>query len=177
MAPYTRPQLWVLLAITILGGLGVAVGHWRRAHPDLTERIERFDASYAGVPAAGARADPAPERVALTDARARSRGTTAPVVTRASDPGTRVDGGPRWSPSRSAGRSRKRQATEGPVDLNRATVQDLGGLPGVGPALARRIVASREQTGRFGSVDDLRRVTGLGPGRLGRLRGLVTVSE
>ncbi len=61
--------------------------------------------------------------------------------------------------------------------MNRATIQDLDRLPGVGPALARRIVTSREQTGRFESVDDLRRVAGLGPVRLGRLRGFVTVAE
>jgi competence protein ComEA len=61
--------------------------------------------------------------------------------------------------------------------LNRATIQDLDRLPGVGPALARRIVTSREQAGRFESVDDLRRVAGLGPVRLGRLRGFVTVAE
>jgi competence protein ComEA len=61
--------------------------------------------------------------------------------------------------------------------LNRATIQDLDRLPGVGPTLARRIITAREQAGRFESVDDLRRVAGLGPVRLGRLRGFVTVAE
>ncbi len=34
MGLYSRSQLWVLLAITALGGAGLAVGAWRRAHPE-----------------------------------------------------------------------------------------------------------------------------------------------
>jgi competence protein ComEA len=36
-------------------------------------------------------------------------------------------------------------------------------LPGVGPVLARRIIADREQRGPFGSIANLRRVKGIGP--------------
>jgi len=60
--------------------------------------------------------------------------------------------------------------------VNRATADALRELPGIGPVLAARIVETRERTGRFGSIDDLRRVRGLGPSRLDRLRPLVTVA-
>lgn len=50
-------------------------------------------------------------------------------------------------------------------------------LPGVGPALAARIVAAREAIGRFHSVDDLDRVRGLGRAKVERLRPLVVVGE
>ncbi|HEX6071021.1 MAG TPA: helix-hairpin-helix domain-containing protein [Longimicrobiaceae bacterium] len=62
------------------------------------------------------------------------------------------------------------------VDLNRATEAELEALPGIGPALAARIVASREEHGRFARIGDLARVPGIGPALLERLAPLVTVS-
>jgi competence ComEA-like helix-hairpin-helix protein len=61
-----------------------------------------------------------------------------------------------------------------PVDLNTADEATLETLPGVGPALARRIVEARKQR-PFESVDDLIRVRGIGPATVRRLRGRVRV--
>lgn len=62
-----------------------------------------------------------------------------------------------------------------PLDLNRATAAELERLPGIGPALAARIVAYRDSIGRFRTVDDLDRVRGIGPVLLERLRPHVSV--
>jgi competence protein ComEA len=62
-----------------------------------------------------------------------------------------------------------------PVDLNTATVADLDALPGVGPVIAGRIVAWRQQNGRFNRVDDLAEVQGIGAATLEKLRPLVRV--
>ena len=62
-----------------------------------------------------------------------------------------------------------------PVDPNRAAEAELRALPGIGPALARRIVQSRQTDGRFRSAEDLRRVPGIGPSTLERLRGRLEV--
>ncbi len=51
----------------------------------------------------------------------------------------------------------------GPVDVNRASVEELTALTGIGPALAARIVAYREENGPFSSVDELECVQGIGP--------------
>lgn len=55
------------------------------------------------------------------------------------------------------------------IDVDRAGVADLQRLPGVGPALAKRIVADREDRGAFGGTAGLDRVPGIGPAMLARL--------
>ncbi len=75
----------------------------------------------------------------------------------------------------------QRRTTEspptGPLDLNRATARELEALPGLGPALARRILAYRESHGPFRAVRELEQVSGIGPGRLAKLGGLLCVKE
>jgi competence ComEA-like helix-hairpin-helix protein len=56
------------------------------------------------------------------------------------------------------------------IDPNRAGLEALQRLPGVGPATAAAIVASREAEGPFRTADDLMRVRGIGPAKLGRMR-------
>lgn len=70
-----------------------------------------------------------------------------------------------------------RNATTGPpaavLDVNRATAQELAGLPGIGPALARRVVEWRGRHGPFATVDELEKVPGIGAATVERLRPLV----
>ena len=63
----------------------------------------------------------------------------------------------------------------GLIDVNTASADELEALPGIGPTLAAAIVDERERNGPFDSVDDLNRVPGIGDGRLGQIRDLVTV--
>ncbi|MFH8343839.1 helix-hairpin-helix domain-containing protein [Streptomyces sp. NPDC018045] len=60
-----------------------------------------------------------------------------------------------------------------PVSLNSATAEQLDGLPGVGPVLARHIIEYRTAHGGFTSVDQLREVNGIGDRRFADLRPLV----
>jgi competence protein ComEA len=61
------------------------------------------------------------------------------------------------------------------VNLNTATAEQLETLPGIGPALAARILAWREEHGQFASVEELQEVSGIGPARFTELADLVTV--
>ncbi len=63
----------------------------------------------------------------------------------------------------------------GPIDLNRATAEQLDLLPGVGPSTAAAIISYRDQHGPFSTVDDLSNVRGIGPAKLDALRALVVV--
>ena len=56
------------------------------------------------------------------------------------------------------------------ISLNTAECKDLECLPGVGVALATRIVAYRQQHGEFHSVDELIKVRGIGPKTLERMK-------
>ena len=62
------------------------------------------------------------------------------------------------------------------VDLNRSGRDELELLPGVGPALAERIVAERTTRGPFRTVEELHRVPGIGDKTVDRLRPLLTVT-
>lgn len=68
-------------------------------------------------------------------------------------------------------RSRAAPPLTAPLDVNRASETELADLPGVGPALAARIVAARP----FSHVDELQRVRGMRLAVLDRLRPLVAV--
>ncbi len=68
-----------------------------------------------------------------------------------------------------------RGKAETKLDLNRATLEQFQQLPGIGPALAQRLIDHRHAGGPFRSVEDLRKVKGLGPKRIERLRPLVMV--
>jgi competence protein ComEA len=48
-------------------------------------------------------------------------------------------------------------------------------LPGIGPSLAKEIIAYRESHGAFATVEDLLLVPGIGPAKLASLRDLVSV--
>jgi len=61
------------------------------------------------------------------------------------------------------------------LDINQATAAELEKLPGIGPALARRIVEWREIHGPFRSVEDLLQVPGIGPKTLEGIRDKITV--
>jgi len=79
-----------------------------------------------------------------------------------------IDAVARAEPSKTPIRSR--------LDLNRASVDELESLPGVGTVLAHRVIAFRESVGGFQKIEELREVKGIGAKKYDRLKSLVTVS-
>jgi competence protein ComEA len=72
-------------------------------------------------------------------------------------------------------RGKKQAALAEPIDVNQADRAELQKLPGIGPKMSQRIADERLLRGPFRTVDDLRRVSGIGPKTLERLRPYVTV--
>jgi competence protein ComEA len=68
-----------------------------------------------------------------------------------------------------------RMATDGMVNVNTADSATLETLPGIGPALAQRIIAYREAEGPFAEIDDLMDVAGIGPATLEKIRDRISV--
>ena len=69
--------------------------------------------------------------------------------------------------------SRSGRAVTFPLDLNSARMEELMALPGIGEKLAQRVVEYRKSQGGFRTVDELRKVRGIGQKRMERLRPLV----
>jgi len=61
------------------------------------------------------------------------------------------------------------------IDLNTASASDLDALPGIGPALAQRIVEYRQRHGPFRKVDDLIQVSGIGSEKLAQIRNYLVI--
>jgi competence protein ComEA len=64
-----------------------------------------------------------------------------------------------------------------PISLNTATSEDLQAIPGLGPALADRIIETRNRIGRFQSIQELATVKGIGSKRVERLRRFLTLRD
>ncbi len=63
----------------------------------------------------------------------------------------------------------------GPVRVNSASKGALMSLPGIGEVMAERIILERQDNGPFRSVEDLKRVRGIGSRRVEQLRPLVII--
>jgi predicted flap endonuclease-1-like 5' DNA nuclease len=141
--------------------------------------------AFVAVVGAGARLVSSPERPVAEPAERRAlRAQMAAVDSAreraASGRGRRVGRG-----SRSSSRSSSRSGSPAPapppppafpVDVDRADSAALDALPGIGPALARRIVEERHKCGPYGSLRALERVRGIGPALSKRLAPKVTFS-
>ncbi len=92
-----------------------------------------------------------------------ARGAAIGALERSAGGERRAAGGRHRRLHGAGGRRRLRKAPDEPVDLNSADAAALETLPGIGPALAERIVEFRDANGPFASLDDLLDVAGTSP--------------
>src|ERR1700741_2051422 len=105
MALYTRRQIVVLLLPLVIAGLGLAIGHWRRASPDGADSLEQLDRATAAPssPVVARRESGAPPRRPKPEPPRSRRGKPSES--------TRPRSAPEPSPDT--------------IDLNRATTDEL----------------------------------------------------
>ena len=70
---------------------------------------------------------------------------------------------------------RRSSAASGIININRATAKELDKLPGIGPVIASRIVEYRKLNGFFQSIDDLKKVQGIGASTLEKFKSKIRV--
>jgi competence protein ComEA len=172
----TPAERKALLFLAIIGVLGMgarglsSTDRWERERPTGPD-VAALDAQLAAVdsalaserrPAARSRGSP-PRRSRAARARSAS-GTDAAPSARERRTASRRGAGARAAPN------------AGPVDVDVADAAALEALPGIGPALAERIVADRVTGGAYGSLEALAQVRGVGPKLLARLSSHVTFS-
>lgn len=108
-----------------------------------------------------------------------------PLKSTAAQAGTAVPGTPGTPVSPAAGTGRNAfappagasgtAAATGLVNINTADVSQLDTLPGIGPALAQRIIQYREVNGPFKTIEELKNVSGIGDKNFEKLKDKITV--
>jgi competence protein ComEA len=163
LTPTERNALLFLSALVLLGtAVRVVRARSTDVPPTRAERAE-LSAQIAAV-----------DSVRAGESRSRSaRGTSRDSRSRRSGAGQNGSG----SPAASRSRSRTPSQPPAPVDLDVAPLAEIEALPWIGPVLAERIVTNRDSLGPFGSMEQLQRVYGVGPGMARRLEGRVTFSQ
>ena len=73
--------------------------------------------------------------------------------------------------------SRDARNSPSPVNLNKATLDELIALPGVGPELGERIIDYRNSQGSFKAIEDIQKVKGFGEKKFEQLKDTITVEE
>jgi competence protein ComEA len=169
---FSRSQLGVIL---LLGAALIGLYAWR-AHvffppsPAPPGTLSLAFVEVTGkVPRPGVYSFPKPPTLKEVWAKAGAVGT-APDPDKTIASGSRVEVTPEGG-YRLVAMSGAQLLTLGlPIDLNRASAEDLDAIPGLGPALAQRIVDYRQAHGPFKTIEDLTAVSGISPENLQKLK-------
>lgn len=61
------------------------------------------------------------------------------------------------------------------VNINTATQTQLETLPGIGPSTASKIVSYRKENGKFKSIEDIKKVSGIGGSKFDKIKDFICV--
>jgi len=65
--------------------------------------------------------------------------------------------------------------SNGLINLNTATLEQLDTLPGIGPVIGQRIIEYRENVGSFTTIEEITQVSGIGDATFAKIKALITV--
>ena len=64
---------------------------------------------------------------------------------------------------------------DGPININTASAEELDALPGIGPAMAKRIIEYRETEGAFTAIEDIKKVKGIGEAKFEKMKDKICI--
>ncbi|MFZ5989457.1 MAG: helix-hairpin-helix domain-containing protein [Bacillota bacterium] len=73
------------------------------------------------------------------------------------------------------GENENKDSSSAKVNINKATIDELDTLPGVGPSTAAKIISYREKNGGFKKIEDIMEVPGIGESKFNSLKDFITV--
>lgn len=65
--------------------------------------------------------------------------------------------------------------SKGKININKATASELTAIPGVGESTAQKIVAYREENGKFKAIEDIKNVSGIGDSKFNNIKDYIAV--
>lgn len=163
MFAWSRLETWLAVAVSVLlvtGGVGgLLLDRHRGGGVAGPVSVEPF----AAAAAAPVSAEPAGEKPGGGGAAAEGDVPFAPQA------GAGLNGAcPEGEPAAAPGVDTR-------ININLAPASELERLPGIGPALAQRIVQYREQWGPFSDIADILEVPGIGPAKFRAIQDLIRV--
>jgi competence protein ComEA len=91
------------------------------------------------------------------------------------DPPPPVQGGSTQPETTDPGNNTAPDQPAGAININTANLEELDSLPGIGPAIAQRIIDYRETNGNFARIEDITEVSGIGEATFAKIKDMIVV--